>query len=85
MLNGHAEPHLAAAEEARYGALFKAVAVGTGWRSRVIFETQGPTNLSCELGLGRNVLVGDHGFDGLSKTLDCIRCPGSHRSDCAEG
>ena len=48
-----------------------------------------------ELGLGRDVLIGDdvlHGFDSLSKTLDCVpaahgsgTCPGSHRLDCAEG
>ena len=66
MLKGYVEvPHLTDAEENRYSALFKDVDVGTGWRSRVIFETQGPIDLSylsigkCELGLGRNVLVGD--------------------------
>ena len=34
-----------------------------------------------ELGLGRDVLIGDdvlHWFDGLSKTLDCV--PAAHRS-----
>ena len=79
MLNGHVEvPHLADAEEDRY--MFKDVDVGTGWRGRVIFEMQGPINLSClsigkcELGLGRNVLF----FDGLSKTLDCV--PAAHGS-----
>ena len=82
MLNGHVEvPHLADAEEDRYSALLKDVGVATGWRSRLIFETQGSIDLSClslgkcELGLGRDVLVGDevfHGFDGLSKTLDCM-------------
>ena len=62
---------------------------------------QGPVYLGClsicksELGLGRDVRVGDevlHKFDGLGKALDCtpaahgyIRCPGSHRSDCAAG
>ena len=50
--------------------------VGTGWKSLVIFDAQGPVDLGSlsvgksELGLGRDVLVGDevfHGFDGLSK------------------
>ena len=40
-----------------------------------------PSDLcKCELGLGWDVLVGDevvHGFDGLSKTLDCV--PAAHR------
>ena len=34
-----------------------------------------------DLGLGRDVLIGDdvlHGFDGLSKTLDCM--PAAHGS-----
>ena len=34
-----------------------------------------------ELGLGQDVLIGDdvlHGFDGLSKTLDCM--PAAHGS-----
>ena len=37
--------------------------------------------LRCELGLGRDVLIGDdvlHGLDGLSKTLDCM--PAAHGS-----
>ena len=75
VLNGHVEvPHLADAQEDR---LLKDVDVGIAW-CRVTSETQGPIYLSClsigksELGLGRDVLVGDevyHGFDGLSKTL----------------
>ena len=97
MLNGHVEvPHLADAEEDRYSALLKDVDVGTGWRSRVTFEMQGPIDLSClsigkcELGLGRNVLGRDEVFHGLAGLhASCpwiwyIRCPGSHRSDCAE-
>ena len=45
----------------------------------MISEMQGPIFLDCfsvcqsELGLGRDVLIGDevlHGFDGLSKTLE---------------
>ena len=47
MLNGHVKvPHLADAEEDWYGALFKDVDVGTGWRSRVIFWMQGTLALS---------------------------------------
>ena len=47
----------------------------------VIFEAQGPVDLSCfsmgksELSLGRDVLIGNgflHGLDGLCKTLDCM-------------
>ena len=62
-------------------------------------EVQGPVYLGClsicksELGLGRDVRVGDevfHEFDGLGKTLDCMPAahgsgPGSHRLDCAVG
>ena len=53
----------------------------------MIPEAQGPVYLGClsicksELGLGRDVLIGDevfHGFDGLSKTLDCM--PAAHGS-----
>ena len=60
VLNGHVEvPHLADAQEDRYGALFKEVDVGVAWRCRVISEMQSPIYLSClsigksELGLGR--------------------------------
>ena len=83
VLDGHVEvPHLTDAEEDRYSSLFKDVGVGTAWRSCVISETQGPIYLGrfsvckSELGLGRDVLIGDevlHGFDGLSKTLDCMQ------------
>ena len=79
VLDGHAEvPHLTDAQEDGYSSLFKDVDVGTAWRSCVISEMQGPIYLGCfsvcksELGLGRDVLIGDevfHGFDGLSKTL----------------
>ena len=88
VLDGHVEvPHLTDAEEDRYSSLFKDVDVGTAWRSCVISEMQGPIYLGCfsacksELGLGRDVLIGDealHGFDGLSKTLDCM--PAAHGS-----
>ena len=88
VLNGHVEvPHLTDAEEDRYSSLFKDVDVGTAWRSCVISKMQGPIypgGLSVcknELGLGRDVLIGDdvlHGFDGLSKTLDCM--PAAHGS-----
>ena len=53
----------------------------------MISEMQGPIYLGCfpvcksELGLGRDVLMGDavlYGFDGLSKTLDCM--PAVHGS-----
>ena len=37
---------LADAGEDRYSALFKDVDVGTGWRSRVTFEMQGPIDLT---------------------------------------
>ena len=53
VLNGHVEvPHLADAEEDRCSAVFKDGDVGTGWRSRVIFETQGAFDLSC-LSIGK--------------------------------
>ena len=83
---GHV-PHLADAQEDWYSALFGDVDVGIAWRCRVISEMQGPIYLAClstgrsELGLSRDVLVGDevlHGFDGLSKTLDCT--PAAHGS-----
>ena len=54
MVNGHVEVPLADAGEDWY----KNVDVATGWRSRVIFEMQGPIDLSCpsigkcELGAG---------------------------------
>ena len=72
---------------ARCSSLFKDVDVGTAWKNCVISEMQGPIYLGCfsvcksELGLGRDVLIGDevlHGFDGLSKTLDCM--PAAHGS-----
>ena len=53
----------------------------------MILEVQGPVYLGClsicksELGLGRDVQVGDkvlHRFDGLGKTLDCM--PAAHGS-----
>ena len=88
VLDGHVEvPHLTDAEEDRYSSLFKDVDVGTAWRSCVISEMQGPIYLGCfsvcksELRLGRDVLIGDEvllGFDGLSKTLDCM--PAAHGS-----
>ena len=88
VLDGHVEvPHLADAEKDRYSSLFKDVDVGTAWRSCVISKTQGPIYpgglpvCKNELGLGRDVLIGDdvlHWFDGLSKTLDCM--PAAHRS-----
>ena len=80
-------PHLADAEKDRYSSLFKDVDVRTAWRSCVISKMQGPIypgGLSVcknELGLGRDVLVGDdvlHWFDCLGKTLDCM--PAAHRS-----
>ena len=87
VLDGHVEvPHLTDAEEDRYSSLFKDVDVGTAWRSRAISKMQGPiygglSVCKSELGLGRDVLIGDdvlHWFDGLSKTLDCM--PAAHRS-----
>ena len=88
MLDGHVEvPHLTDAEEDRYSSLFKDVGVGTAWRGCVISKMQGPiypgglSVCKSELGLGRDVLIGDdvlHGFDGLSKTLDCM--PAAHGS-----
>ena len=87
VLDGHVEvPHLTDAED-RYSSLFKDVDVGTAWRSCVISKMQGPiypgglSVCKSELGLGRGVLIGDdvlHGFDGLSKTLDCM--PAAHGS-----
>ena len=76
-------PHLADAEKDRYSSLFKDVDVGTAWISKM----QGPiypgglSVCKSELGLGRDVLIGDdvlHWFDGLSKKLDCM--PAAHRS-----
>ena len=80
MLDGHVEvPHLTDAEEDRYSSLFKDVDVGTAWRSCVIEDagSNSPWRSLCksELGLGRDVLIGDEvlcGFGGLSKTLDCM-------------
>ena len=82
VLDGHVEvPHLTDAEKDRYGSLFKDVDVGTAWRSCVISKLQGPiypgglSICKSELGLGRDVLIGDyvlHWFDGLSRTLDCM-------------
>ena len=88
MLDGRVEvPHLADAEKDRYSFLFKDVDVCTARRSCVISKTQGPIypdSLSVcksELGLGRDVLVGDdvlHWFDCLGKTPDCMLA--AHRS-----
>ena len=81
VLDGHVEvPHLTDAEEDRYSSLLKDVDVGTAWRSCVTSKIQGPiypgglSVCKSELGLGRDALIGHdvlHGFDGLSKTLDC--------------
>ena len=88
MLDGHVEvPHLANAEKDRYSSLFKDVDVGTARRSCAISKMQGPiypgglSVCKSELGLGRDVLIGDdvlHWFDCLGKTLDCM--PAAHRS-----
>ena len=88
VLDGHVEvPHLTDAEEDRYSSLFKDVDVCTAWRSCVISKMQGPiypgglSVCKSELGLGRDVLMGDdvlHWFDGLSKTLGCM--PAAHGS-----
>ena len=88
VLDGHVEvPHLADAEKDRYSSLFKDVDVCTARRSCVISKMQGPiypgglSVCKSELGLGRDVLIGDdvlHWFDCLGKTLDCM--PAAHRS-----
>ena len=89
VLDGHAEvpQHLADAEKDRYSSLFKDVDVGTARRSCVISKMQGPiysgglSVCKSELGLGRDVLIGDdvlHWFDCLGKTLHCM--PAAHRS-----
>ena len=62
VLDGHVKvPHLTDALEDRCSALFKDVDVGAAWRCRVIPEAQGPVYSVCksELGLGRDVLIGD--------------------------
>ena len=66
VLDGHVEvPHLADAEKDRYSSLFKDVDVRTARRSCV-------SVCKSELGLGRDVLVGDdvlHWFDWIACQL----------------
>ena len=71
--NGQVEvPHLTDAGESVQGRRRWYL---PGWRSRVIFETQGPIGLSClsigkcELGLGRNVLAGDEHAHGSGTSV----------------